>query len=203
MSRDPFHPRKAGRQSRARETVEAILQASAQIVAKQGLTRLNTNHIAEIAGVSIGSLYQYFPGKDAVLQALIEREFSRTVDALLEQIEAIDPTRISLDQAIVQLVDLVLDGHVPRRPLYREVVMAVLSFKHLRFTLENDDRIISAVCQKLDAYEEIDHERKQAAMATAIYALKGVQFGLLFSDRLKDDPDLRARLCRLVRAVIT
>ena len=73
MSQNRFTPRKSGQQSRARETVEAIVQASRLLVSREGLERLTTNRIAELAGVSVGSLYQYFPGKDAVVHALLER----------------------------------------------------------------------------------------------------------------------------------
>ncbi|HVJ53513.1 MAG TPA: TetR/AcrR family transcriptional regulator [Aliidongia sp.] len=72
--RDPLKPRKTPRQSRAAETVAAILEAAARILEKDGPALYTTNRIAERAGVSIGSLYQYFPAKDAVTIALIERE---------------------------------------------------------------------------------------------------------------------------------
>lgn len=67
-------PRKSAKQQRSRFTIEALLEATARIVAQVGLDRATTNRIAEVAGVSIGSLYQYFPGKEALLAALIERE---------------------------------------------------------------------------------------------------------------------------------
>src|ERR1700751_1586856 len=67
-------PRKMPSQARARRTVDLILEASAQILANRGEEALTTNHIAERAGFSIGTLYQYFPNRDAILDALIERE---------------------------------------------------------------------------------------------------------------------------------
>ncbi|MFE7276348.1 TetR/AcrR family transcriptional regulator [Streptomyces sp. NPDC057623] len=66
-------PRKRPRQQRSRETYDAILEAAAQLFERDGYARTTTNHIAERAGVSIGSLYQYFPNKDALLYALGER----------------------------------------------------------------------------------------------------------------------------------
>jgi AcrR family transcriptional regulator len=66
-------PRKTPRQSRARATHDAILDAAAHIIAGGGLAAFNTNAVAERAEVSIGSLYQYFPNKDALMVALIER----------------------------------------------------------------------------------------------------------------------------------
>jgi AcrR family transcriptional regulator len=67
-------PRKTPRQRRSAATVDAILEAAAHILERQGLAALTTNGVAERAGASIGSLYQYFPNKEAVLAALIRRE---------------------------------------------------------------------------------------------------------------------------------
>ena len=69
-----LRPRKRPTQPRAVETVACILEAAAQILEAQGRAAFNTNAVAERAGVSIGSLYQYFPGKDALLIALMQRE---------------------------------------------------------------------------------------------------------------------------------
>jgi AcrR family transcriptional regulator len=66
-------PRKAPFQARAKTTRDAIIEAAAQIIANQGLAGFNTNAVAARAGVSIGSLYQYFPNKDALMVALIHR----------------------------------------------------------------------------------------------------------------------------------
>ncbi len=64
------------RQTRSAETVRAIVEAAARILEQAGLGAFTTNAVAERAGVSIGSLYQYFPGKDALIGALIVRETS-------------------------------------------------------------------------------------------------------------------------------
>jgi AcrR family transcriptional regulator len=66
-------PRKRPRQTRSKETVETILAATARILIKLGFDGLTTNAVADLAGVSIGSLYQYFPNKQALVAALIER----------------------------------------------------------------------------------------------------------------------------------
>jgi AcrR family transcriptional regulator len=71
----PLGPRKAPRQARSAATVAAILEAAARILDEAGLEAFNTNAVAARAGVSVGSLYQYFPGKAAVLAALIAEDF--------------------------------------------------------------------------------------------------------------------------------
>ncbi|HEX5378059.1 MAG TPA: helix-turn-helix domain-containing protein [Phenylobacterium sp.] len=77
-------PRKRPRQARAAATVAAVIEAAAHILEAEGLNGFNTNAVAARAGVSIGSLYQYFPGKDAILAALIRQE-AEAFDAALTQ----------------------------------------------------------------------------------------------------------------------
>lgn len=60
-------------QARSQDTVEVILSAAAQLLSRTGYDRFTTNHVAKLAGVSIGSLYQYFPGKQALVAALLDR----------------------------------------------------------------------------------------------------------------------------------
>jgi AcrR family transcriptional regulator len=84
----PVEPRKAPKQARAIATCDAIVEASARILEQSGPNALNTNAIAEAAGVSIGTLYQYYPDKRAILVALIRRER----DALLRELRQISPS---------------------------------------------------------------------------------------------------------------
>ncbi|MDL5031276.1 helix-turn-helix domain-containing protein [Pelomonas sp. APW6] len=91
MSRpDALLPRKSPRQRRARLTVASLLEAAAQLIETQGMDGFNTNAVAERAGVSIGSLYQYFPSKDALTLALLEREAGRFEADALAALEAPD-----------------------------------------------------------------------------------------------------------------
>jgi AcrR family transcriptional regulator len=70
----PLEPRKAPRQARAKATHDALVEAAAQVLGRGGLAGFTTNAVATRAGVSIGSLYQYFPGKDALIVTLIRRQ---------------------------------------------------------------------------------------------------------------------------------
>lgn len=79
-----IEPRKSPRQRRARETVDAILRATEQVLASDGYARASTNRIAEVAGVSVGSLYQYFPNKDALISAVTEEHTRAMRDLLID-----------------------------------------------------------------------------------------------------------------------
>ena len=80
-------PRKAPSQKRAEVTVEAILSASAHILANEGWEAVNTNRVAADAGVSIGSLYQYFPGRDAILAELGRRHAYKIVEVTRDALD--------------------------------------------------------------------------------------------------------------------
>jgi len=79
-----IEPRKSPRQSRSQATVDAILDATARVLVERGHAATNTNLVAERAGVSVGSLYQYFPNKLALINALRARH-SREMAASMER----------------------------------------------------------------------------------------------------------------------
>jgi AcrR family transcriptional regulator len=111
----PIHPRKAPRQERSRELVEWILAAATRILAADGLAGLTTNRVAEVAGISVGSLYQYFPNKEAIVVALIERTqrgVAEAVEAVATQMRA-----APLPEAIAVFVDLALHAQYDRSTL--------------------------------------------------------------------------------------
>jgi len=78
-------PRRTAKQSRSKATVDVILDAAAQVLLREGYAQTTTNRIAERAGVSVGSIYQYFGDKDQVFARLIDREVTRTVTTFLER----------------------------------------------------------------------------------------------------------------------
>jgi AcrR family transcriptional regulator len=78
-------PRRKAKQRRARETVDVVLDAAARVLAERGHASATTNRIAQTAGVSVGTVYEYFANKEAVFEALITRELGRLVDAIASQ----------------------------------------------------------------------------------------------------------------------
>ena len=126
MARRPqTSPRKTASQKRSRSTVDALVEATARVLIRDGYDRASTNKIAATAGVSIGSLYQYFPSKEALVSAVIERhaqELSHVVRDTLSKI-ASQPIEIAVRQLIAAAIDAhrvdpklhrVLDEEVPR-----------------------------------------------------------------------------------------
>jgi AcrR family transcriptional regulator len=82
MVLESIRSRKTPVQSRSNATVEAILEATIQVLTTSGAERLTTTLIAARAGVSVGTLYQYFPNKQSVLHAVLEKHLTKVVEAL-------------------------------------------------------------------------------------------------------------------------
>lgn len=117
--RDALTPRKKPRQRRSRETVEAILEAAAQLFQRYGYAATTTNGIAERAGVSIGSLYQYFPNKDALLVALAEEHLDAAVATLTRAFAHAAQQEPALRPLLGELVRCVAALHTDRPELHR------------------------------------------------------------------------------------
>ena len=126
MARRPqTNPRKIASQTRSRSTVDALVEATARVLTRDGHDRASTNRIASTAGVSIGSLYQYFPSKEALVAAVIARhaqELSRVVHDTMLKVAA-RPIEIAVRELVVAAIAAhridpklhrVLDEQVPR-----------------------------------------------------------------------------------------
>jgi AcrR family transcriptional regulator len=113
----PTTPRKNASQERSRATVDALIEATARILVKEGFEKASTNHIAEIAGVSVGSLYQYFPSKEALVAAVIDRHNEEIMAIVRTALTEIADTPI--DKAVRQLVTVAIDAHRINPKLHR------------------------------------------------------------------------------------
>jgi AcrR family transcriptional regulator len=112
--------RKQPVQARSQATVDAILRATARILIRDGYDLLNTNRVAELAGVSVGSLYQYFPGKEALVGALLDHHVERTLAQIRREIPQL--TFLPLEQAVPRFVQLMIESHRVDPELHRVFV---------------------------------------------------------------------------------
>src|SRR5258706_2274299 len=77
-----LEPRKQPRQARSQITVDTVFEATIQVLLSDGPQRLTTTHVADRAGVSVGTLYQYYPNKQALLYAVLQRHLARVADSV-------------------------------------------------------------------------------------------------------------------------
>jgi AcrR family transcriptional regulator len=114
--------RRAPRQGRSRQTVDAVLGAVPRVIRREGVDAITTNRIAEAAGVSIGSVYQYFPDKKAIFSALHERHVEE-VHQVIER--AMAGGARSLDAFTRSLVEGLADLHAAEPELHELVAEEV------------------------------------------------------------------------------
>jgi AcrR family transcriptional regulator len=108
--------RRRPQQRRARETVEAVLDAVIRILKRDGSRGLTTNRIAEVAGVSIGSVYQYFPDKQAIFAALHQRHVDQ-IDRLVQN-TLVEHAASSLENLMRAMIEAMVEAHTTDPELY-------------------------------------------------------------------------------------
>ena len=117
--------RRTPRQSRAEETVAAILVVAVQVLEGGGLAAFTTNAVAERAGVSIGTLYQYFADKQALLRALAESEIRRTLTAIAAALRG--AAQATGEQRVRAMVRALVNAFSGRQRARRAVIESILA----------------------------------------------------------------------------
>jgi len=113
-----LQPRKEPRQARSKAMVDTILDAIARVLVERGYAKTNTNLVAEAAGISVGSLYQYFPNKDALIFALRERHVTHML-SLFEEVVTQMNGEGSLVGDFEALIDALVQAHLLEPELNR------------------------------------------------------------------------------------
>jgi AcrR family transcriptional regulator len=191
-------PRKEPRQARSRATVETLLDATARVLQRDGYDHTSTNRIAEAAGVSIGSLYQYFPSKEAIVAALVEREveaqFAIVASKMAEVLDA------PLDVAVRALIEAFVACHRLHPRLHKVLTEEVPRVGALKRVVEVEQRAEQLLRAGLEHRRSELRLRDPAMTAFLLMnAVEGVLHGaLLYSPKLIDEAALVDELTRLV-----
>ena len=137
-------PRKRPRQQRSKATVDTILEATARVLKKHGFDGLSTNAVAAQAGVSIGSLYQYFPNKEALVAKLIDRHMEDMNAAIFAELTRVAVMPIA--QAARAVVELTIRAHSVDIDLHRVLTEQVPRIGKLARLRELDE-----ICHRMVA----------------------------------------------------
>jgi AcrR family transcriptional regulator len=142
-------PRKQPRQQRSQATVQVILDATARVLCTIGYDRASTNRVALAAGVSVGSLYQYFPSKEALVAALVERhveEMLRLVRAKIAEVAS-----APLPIAVRTMIDSMFAAHAVDPKLHKVLIEQVPRIGRLEDILGVEREIEAMVAALLEA----------------------------------------------------
>ena len=145
-----FSPRKGPRQQRSRVTVESIMQATLELVKKDGFAGLTTTRIADRAGISVGSLYEYFPNREAILLSLYESTSSRVATVARKVI--IDILDMPIERGIPYSIQALLALHGANKLILLDMVTEVPELDLTRHPISYDNLIRSSVATYLQQF---------------------------------------------------
>jgi len=153
-------------------TMDAIVVAATRVLEREGLARLTTTRIADVAGVSVGSLYQYFPNREAIIGAIIDQQLDEMLAAFRKLVAshrelALEPTIAGVLQGLFEQSRAHARLHVW---LYEEMSAAERSEHHARTLAAYVDAVAAVLAERGDVVVE---EPRAAAMLI-VHATHGV-----------------------------
>lgn len=187
--------RKEPRQARSRATVEAIIQAGARILSDEGWAGFTTNRVADLAGVSIGSLYQYFPDKLSLVDAIRHRHLDDSI-AVMRNIRA---SGLSPEEFATRLVQAIVAAHSVYPGLHRVLLDEAPSSEEYRNpNSEFEIEYLSYFAEAVATYR-MSPEKAAAHVAGRVVsdAIDGVIHNAARRGAL-DDPTMQKELVRLI-----
>ena len=190
MMNSSIRPRKNPSQQRAIATVSAIVEAAARILETEGLPSYTTNTIAARAGVSVGSLYQYFPNRYSITRALIQRETA----ALLADLQKVEDG-VGDHTALHSVLALAVSHQLRRPGLAR-----LLDFEEARLPMdrEMEDSARKAAGIVLQCLQRLGVENKTLPEST--HDLMAIVKGMVDAAGQRGETDVQAVLRRVERA---
>lgn len=191
--------RKKPIQARSGATVEAIHEAVIQVLLGEGLARLTTTRVAERAGVSVGTLYQYFPNKQALLFAVLVEHFEEVV-AAIERIDVEGPKR-PIAELAWNIADAYVSVKIARPDATTALYRVAGAIDQFRLSTDVYQRLKAAVVRVLGHASDAgfnDFDRVAFTLLSALAGLSRGSFGALVSapevlERLRDEARLLSR----------
>ena len=181
-------PRKEPTQARAQATVEAILAATKTVLVKDGYEAASTNRVAEVAGVSIGSLYQYFPSKAALLAELIQRHMNRMFEVLATTAQQGETS--SIEEAARTVIRAVFAAHRVNPKLHRVLIEQMARLGTLEALETFEAQTQELIEQFLISHRaELRPKNVKVAARVAVLSVRGVTLWTLLRspDQLGDE----------------
>lgn len=175
--------KQAGLQKRAQITKESIIEAALLILNEDGDKNFTTNKIAERAGVSIGSLYQYFSNKESMLNLILLKRYEEDMKFLYSEIEKIDTTKgeVFLDK----LCDLIWRRLLSTREVCKTLFIAPQSLADQLELIESRKVITMMVAGKLhELYPQIENSLLQLKATLIVESFLGIMQTITYSDEL-------------------
>jgi AcrR family transcriptional regulator len=190
-------PRKSPRQERSRDMVETILNAAARVFVKEGYARATTNRIALAAGVSVGSLYQYFPSKDAIAVELLRRYRESLIQLVGKRLAEIEDH--SFPAVVEALMTSLLRAEGINPALHRVLIEQVLRTSARREIMGFEERLEKLLADALRAAgDKVHADDYEVAAFVLVRVVLAVIHAAVVDHPRYNTPKLAAELTRLV-----
>ncbi|MDK4791065.1 MULTISPECIES: TetR/AcrR family transcriptional regulator [Acinetobacter] len=172
INKTALKPRKSPVQARSTATIEVLHEATIQVLLKEGIVKCNTTRIAERAGVSVGSIYQYYPNRDSLLAAVLQRH----LDSVAEKIEelCLRYEKTSIKTLISALVDEIILAKLSN-PEESKALYAISGERGgLDLSKRMNDRMLAAVSNLLESASDIEFDDSQIVAEFVLGAIMGL-----------------------------
>ncbi|OUC67025.1 TetR/AcrR family transcriptional regulator [Acinetobacter seifertii] len=172
INKTALKPRKSPVQARSTATIEVLHEATIQVLLKEGIVKCNTTRIAERAGVSVGSIYQYYPNRDSLLAAVLQRH----LDSVAEKIEelCLRYEKTSIKTLISALVDEIILAKLSN-PEESKALYAISGERGgLDLSKRMNDHMLAAVSNLLESASDIEFDDSQIVAEFVLGAIMGL-----------------------------
>jgi AcrR family transcriptional regulator len=195
-------PRRSPVQERSQLTVSAILEAAAQVFAQHGYAAGTTNRIADRAGVSIGTLYQYYPNKDAILLALARHHLAEGAALLRPHVERLQ-AGCSLDEVLGEVVEAIVALHASAPQLHRVLFEETPLPETLRFELDaTEDALVEVLASSLQDLPGRAIADQRLTARVIVSAIEGLTHRLVLRPAGASPEMIAAEVTVLVRSYL-
>lgn len=174
MKRNPtvsLNPRKKPQQRRSRDTTDAIFEATIQVLLANGFDKTTTIQIADRAGVSIGSLYQYFPNKRALLSAIVRRHVGGVVDATIAACQSVHGQPI--EAMCTTIMTAFVDAKTRRPDISRALYLPTAAVNDDGIVKEESGRCAQAIHDMLITASNAKFEHPQVVSSVLVASIVG------------------------------
>lgn len=173
--------RKSPKQGRSKALVQAIYEATVRILPKIGSQNVTTKKIADLAGVSIGSLYQYFPNKESLLAAVMDIALKNKMSEVHEKIDQLEGK--SMEEKTAMMVNLALNQFLLEKEKFREIFRHAPELGRMPVILKGRQSIVLRLAEEMKKhYPGISHDEYVRVAFIAVNSVMGVVHTMLYDE---------------------
>lgn len=179
MDKDLKSERKSPKQARSRDLVNAIYEATVRILPKIGSYEITTKKIAEMAGVSIGSLYQYFPNKEALLGSVMDISMKASTEKAYKKFDEIQGKTI--EESVALIIDFTLDLFLRERERHSEIFRRAPELGRLPSMLQLRNQVVERLAREMESHRQgLDKRDYVRVSFIAVNSVMGVIHTMLY-----------------------